>query len=215
MDALPADLHQEVLVSAAALDGHTFATHRFRSDRTPAELALALRERWRAAGVQVVESRQGDWTIVSARDQAGLQTIQLRALAGGTEGLSSRWHRAPGAPAGDPLHAQALEDAVAPPTLRWLDGDARIVRRVAHRDPGRSASTVVALVGGTPAAAVERLRERARAAGFADQRPAAPEAAGRTGGQALAFTRGAEEVVGTVAPHRDGTAVVIHWSAAR
>lgn len=215
MDALPADLRQQVLMSAAALDGHTLATHRFHDERPPAELARDLRAYWRELGVAVVETRQGDWTILSVRDEAGLQTVQLRAAAGGTEGLSSRWQRGPGAAGGEARRTPPIAEAAAPPTLGWLDEDARIVRRVAHRDPGRSATTVVALVAGTPAGAAARLRDRARASGFADERVAAADAATRTGGHALAFRRGAEEVVGTVAPHRDGTAVVLHWSASR
>jgi hypothetical protein len=215
MDALPAELRQEVLMSAAALDGHSLATHRFRSPAPPAALARDLRDRWREQGLAVVETRQGDWTILSIRDPAGLQTVQLRAAAGGTEGLSSRWDRAPGVPPAGGELTSSSQAAVSPPTLRWLDGDARIVRRVAHRDPGRSASTVVALVAGPPSVAAERLRERARASGFADERPASAQSPVRAEGQALAFRRGDEEVVATVAVHRDGAAIVLHWSASR
>lgn len=214
MDALPADLRQEVLMSAAALDGHTLSTRRFRDERPPADLARDLRAYWRELGVPVVETRQGEWIVLSIRDEAGLQTVQLRAAAGGTEGLSSRWQRGPGT--GDAGRGTPpIAEAATPPTLRWLGDDARIVRRVAHRDPGRVVSTVVALVAGAPTGAAARLRDRALASGFADERGAAADAPSRAGGQALAFRRGGEEVVGTVAPHRDGTAVVLHWSASR
>ena len=50
MDALPADVRQELVMAAAAIDGHAVTTHRFRSAAPPGLLADTLRERWRAEG---------------------------------------------------------------------------------------------------------------------------------------------------------------------
>jgi len=221
MDALPPDVRQEVVMSAAAIDGHTITTHRFRSPRPPEPLLADLRQRWRSEGLPVVETRHGDWTILSVRDATGMHTVQMRGTAAGTEGLSSRWVReaaraAVVAPAGD-------AGAAEPPVLRWLGDDARVIRRVTHRDQGRSAVTVVALVVDDAERAALGLRERARAAGFEEDPalglPAARAAWYRGGpatpGLALAFRRGREEVVATLSVHRDDTALVLHWSAPR
>lgn len=210
MDTLPVDLRQEVVLNATALDGHSLTTHRFRAAESPSALVHRLRARWHAAGIAVVETRHGDWTILSIRDPDGLQTVQLKATAHGTEGLSSRWQRGQST-----ASSGADAQAASPPTLRWLGDDARIVRRVAHHDPGRVAATVVAIVPGPPTAAAERLRERAGAAGFRDESAPVANVPARAPGLALVFRRGHEEVAGTVAPHRDGVAVVLHWSAAK
>jgi len=221
LDALPPDVRQEVMLSAAAIDGHTITTHRFRSALRPEPLLASLRERWRNEGLPVVETRQGDWTILSTRDATGMQTVQVRATAAGTEGLSSRWAREA---TGKPGHVAGVRAGAAePPVLQWLGEDARVIRRVMHRDEGRNAFTVVALVAGGADRAAERLRERARAAGFADD-PALGMPAARAAwyrgeptapGQALSFRRGQEEVVATVSVHRGDTALVLHWSAPR
>jgi hypothetical protein len=221
MDALPPDVRQEVVMSAAAIDGHTITTHRFRSAQQPEALLANLRARWRDDGFPVVETRQGDWTILSVRDATGMHTVQLRATAGGTEGLSSRWVRNGAHEPGQT--AATVSGAVELPVLQWLGDDARVVRRVMHRDHGRNAVTVVALVAEGTDRAAARLRERARAAGFEDDPalglPAARAAWYRGGpsmpGQALAFRRGREEVVATVSVHRADTALVLHWSAPR
>jgi hypothetical protein len=222
MDALPPDTRQELVMSAAALDGHSVTTHRFRAAGGVESLVASLRERWLGEGVRFVESRQGDWVILSARDPAGMHTVQLRATAAGTEGLSSRWRRAGAAP-DDGSEASDGHAWPAMPALAWLPGDARLLRRITHRDPGRDAATAVAIVEGPAERAALQLRRRATSAGFAPD-PAVGMPAQRAGwyrggagasGEAMAFRRQAEEVVITIAPHRDGAAVVLHWSVAR
>ena len=219
MDALPADVRQELVMAAAVIDGHAVTTHRFRSAAPPGPLADTLRERWRSEGRVVVESRSGDWTVLSVRGADGVRTLQLRPTAGGSEGLVSTWRRAASNEA-----AAATEDA-APgmPFARWLPEDARVIRQVRHRDPGRDAATVVALVAGVPGDAAARLRREAATSGFVAD-PALAGPAGRAawyrggpqaGGEALAFRRGGEEVVATVAMHERGTALVLHWGAPR
>jgi len=217
MDSLPPETRQELVMSAAALDGQTVTTHRFRSADPPDVIAEAVRERWRGAGRPFVESRSGDWRVLSARGPAGLTTVQLRATGAGTEGLSSRWRRA---------SDEALETPVtwpAAPMAAWLPPEARLLRRITHRDPGRDAATVVALVDASPRAAADGLRAHAARAGFSVD-PALGHPAARAdwyrggpdrSGEAMAFRRDREEVVATVAPHRAGAAVVMHWSVAR
>lgn len=218
MDALPPDVRQELVMSAAAMDSHTVTTHRFRSASPPAALLDAMRERWRAQGTVFVESHSGDWTVLSVREDGTLRTIQVRATAAGSEGLSSQWLPARRRPEGD----DAAGGSPAP-LADWLPVEARVLRRISHRDVGRDAATVVAIVPSSVAGAADALRRHARAAGFADD-PAIAMPAGRAawfrggdaaGGQALAFRRGREEVVATVTAHRDGTGVVLHWGAAR
>lgn len=217
MDALPAELRPELIMDAAAIDGHSVTTHRFRSTSPPDAVAATLRERWRALGLPFVESRSGDWLMLSVRDRDGRTTVQLRASAQGTDAMSSRWERAA---RNESHHA---DDAAATALAGWLPADARVLRRVAHRDPGRAAATVVAVVDADPAAASARLRRHAVAGGYVDD-PALGHPAGRAawyrgspgaGGEALAFRRGREEVVATLSAHAHGTAVVLHWGAPR
>lgn len=217
MDSLPPDTRQELVMSAAALDGQTVTTHRFRSVDSPDAVATALRERWRGDGRRFVESRNGDWRVLSTRGSTGFTTVQLRATGSGTEGLSSHWQRA----------SDAARDTTVewptPPVAAWLPPDARLLRRITHRDPGRDAATVVALVDVSPGAAADGLRAKAARAGFVTDpvlgQPAAKADWYRGGpdrsGEALAFRREGEEVVATVTAHRGGTAVVMHWSVAR
>lgn len=222
MDTLPPDARQELVMSAAALDGHSVTTHRFRAAGGVESLVAALRERWQGEGLRFVESRQGDWVILSARDPAGIHTVQLRATASGTEGLSSRWRRA-GAASADDGGGPDGGTWPAMPVLAWLPGDARLLRRVMHRDPGRDAATAVAIVEGSTERAAAQVRRRAASAGFAPDAavgmPAQNAGWYRGGpgasGEAMAFRRRGEEVVVTVSPHRDGAAVVLHWSVGR
>jgi hypothetical protein len=221
MDMLPPDVRQELVMSAAALDGHSVTTHRFRAAGPPEPLLASMRARWRDEGLRFVESRQGDWTILSTRDAAGLFTIQLRPTSAGVEGLSSRWRRAAPPPSamlpGEPLVWPE------PPVIAWLPAGARVVRHVTHRDPQRDAATVVALIESGPEAAAEGIARGAARAGFeADPALGLPaqgaawyRGSGGTSGAALAFRRGGEEVVATVSAHREGAALVLHWSAAR
>lgn len=217
MDSLPPEIRQELVMSAAALDGQTVTTHRFRSADPPDRIADAVRERWRDAGRRFVESRSGDWRVLSARGPSGLTTIQLRATGSGTEGLSSRWQHASDAAGADAFAWPAV------PMATWLPAQARLLRRITHRDPGRDAATVVALVDISPEAAAEGLRVRAAQAGFVADPALGNPASGadwyRGGpgrsGEAMAFRREREEVVATVAPHQAGTALVMHWSMAR
>jgi hypothetical protein len=219
MDALPADVRQELVMVAAAFDGHAVTTHRFRSPSPPAPLADALRERWRSEGLTVVESRSGDWTVLSVRGPDAMRTVQFRPTSAGTEGLASSWRRAA---SNDPAAGDGAAQA-GTRLVRWLPGDARVLRQVSHRDPGRDAATLVAVVPGAPQEAASRLRRQAAASGFVDD-PTFGGPAGRAAwyrggphaaGEALAFRRGGEELVATVAAHERGTAVVLHWGAPR
>jgi hypothetical protein len=220
MDMLPPDVRQEMVMSAAAFDGHTVTTHRFRAAGRPEPLIESMRARWRHEGVRFVESRRGEWTILSVRDAAGSHTVQLRQTSAGVEGLASRWQRASAAP---PAASEAASPAwPQSPAMAWLPADARILRRITHRDPQRDAATVVALLDASVQAAADVLRRGAAGAGFeADPALGMPAQAagwyrGSTGsGMALAFRRQRDEVVATVSAHGDGAAVVLHWSAAR
>ncbi len=213
MDALPADVRTELVMGAAALDGQSVSTHRFRSGDPPELLHASIRERWRAGGVPVIDARHGEWWLVSMRDADGFTTVQVRAAGTGSEGLVTRWR---GATASDGPPAQV------PPPSRWLPVDARVLRQLVHRDPGRDAATVVALVPRTPDAASRALRRGAARDGYVDD-PALGGPAGRAAwyrgrpgaGEALAFRRGREEVVATVSDHPGGAAVVMHWGIAR
>ena len=128
MDALPADVRTELVMGAAALDGQSVSTHRFRSGDPPELLHASIRERWRAGGVPVIDARHGEWWLVSMRDADGFTTVQVRAAGTGSEGLVTRWR---GATASDGPPAQV------PPPSRWLPVDARVLRQLVHRDPGR------------------------------------------------------------------------------
>ena len=219
MDALPPEVRQELVMSAAALDGHRVSTRRFHADVPPQVLIASVRERLRAGGVTVLEARNGDWTVLSVREADGLRTIQLRATGQGSEGLSSTWRSArdegdagvpDGRTAGEPLAA-------------WLPDDARVLRSIRHHDAGRDAATVVALTAASPGRAAEALRARAARLGFTEdpalglpaQRAAWYRGGGDAAGEALAFRQGRREVVVTVGPHRGSTAVVLHWGAPR
>jgi hypothetical protein len=215
MDALPPDVRLQLVMTASVLDGQAVTTHRFRSAEPPASLLASVGERWRAEGRAVVESRTGPWRLLSARDGAGFTTLQVRAAERGTEGLVSQW----GASAGASDGAAAPPD---PPPARWLPAQARVVRRIVHRDPGRDAATLVAWVPATPDEASRALRGGASREGFVDDPAVGAPASGAAwyrghgeAGTALAFRRGREEVVATVSGHRDGSAVVLHWGAAR
>ncbi|RPH42405.1 MAG: hypothetical protein EHM87_16875 [Burkholderiales bacterium] len=219
MDALPADVRQELVMVAAAFDGHAVTTHRFRSPAPPAPLADTLRERWRAEGLAVVESRSADWTVLSVRGPDGMRTVQFRPTASGTEGLVSTWRRAA---SNEPSSGAGAAQTVGG-LARWLPDDARVLRQIDHGDPGRQAATLVALVPGAPQDAASRLRRMAAASGFVDD-PGFGGPAGRAAwyrggphasGEALAFRRGGEALVATVAVHDHGTAVVLHWGAPR
>jgi hypothetical protein len=220
MDMLPPEVRQELVMSAAALDGHSVTTHRFRAAGPPEPLIESMRARWRDEGLRFVESRRGEWTILSVRDDAGMRTVQMRRTDTGVEGLASRWSRAPGSARS--ASAAEASDWPQPPVMGLLPPDARILRRITHRDPQRDAATVVALVEAPPEAAADALVRGAARAGFeADPMLGLPAQAagwyrgGSASGAALAFRRKRDEVVATVAAHREGTALVLHWSAAR
>lgn len=215
MEPLPPDIRPELVMNAAAVDGQSVSTHRFGTRAAPEAVAAALRDAWRARGLAVVESRTGDWWLLSVRDGAQVRTVQLRATRAGSEGLDTRWRHEAG--------AQAANDDHAPPVVAWLPDAARVLRRVVHSDPGRRAATVVALVPSGTREASDALRRGAARAGFVDD-PALGGPAARAAwyrgdpdrsGEALAFRRDREEVVATVAPHASGSAVVLHWGAPR
>ncbi len=218
MDALPPDVRLQLVMTASVLDGQAVTTHRFRSVEPPESLLATVRARWRAQGLPIVESGTGAWRLLSSRDRSGITTVQVRASERGSEGMVSTW-RAP----------EAANDAASPPPAppppppaRWLPAQARVLRQIVHRDPGRDAATVVAWVPAAPGEASRALRAEASREGFVDD-PALGGPAGRAawyrghgeGEAALAFRRGREEVVATVSAHRDGSAVVLHWGAAR
>lgn len=216
MDALPPDVRLELVMTASELDGQAVTTHRFRSAEPPGSLIAATRARWRAQGLPVVEADSGAWRLLSARDRDGITTVQVRARERGSEGMVSQWRIA--AAGGE----RASPPPEPPPPARWLPVQARVLRQVVHRDPGRDAATVVAWVPEAPDEASRRLRDGASRSGFVDD-PALGGPASRAAwyrghggaGTALAFRRGREEVVATVSAHRDGSAVVLHWGAAR
>jgi hypothetical protein len=218
VDALPAEIRQELVMSTAARDGHAVTTYRLKAAERPEPLLETMRARWRAQGVPFVESRQGDWTILSVRDAGGYRTVQLRATGSGTEGLSSRWHR----PADRPAAANDPVDVPAVAPQRWLPAQSTVLRRIAHRDPGRDAATVVAVVPERPAQVARELHREAARDGFVVDPAVGMPAQGAAWyrgtdgvGRAIAWRRGREEVVATLDAHRDGTAVVMHWGAAR
>ena len=215
-DRLPKTSSPELVMSAAAFDKHAVTTHRFSSHEAPDQVLAPMRERWRNQGVPVVEARSGDWMMLSVRSGQGIETVQVRATASGTEGLRSRW-----------VPARDSQDSVpaASHLLDWLPSSSRLLRRINHHDPGREAATLVALVEASPSAAASHLRTSAQAAGFvadpASGMPAQRAAWYRGGdaasgsGEALALRRGGETVVATVSAHRGATAVVMHWSQGR
>ena len=212
MEFLPPESRIETVTSAMSLDGHLVSTRRFTAPGTVEATLASLRERCGAEAATCVESRHGGWAVLSVRDGEGWRTVQLRARAGGVEGLETRWTPQPTPPAAD----------LRPP-VDVLPVEARVVRRIAHDDPGREAATVVALVDAPAGPTARGLRARATRVGFvADPAlglPAGNAAWFRGGpdrsGEAIALRRDREEIVATVAPHRDGTAVVLHWSRAR
>jgi hypothetical protein len=215
MDPLPPDVRPELVMSAAVIDGHAVTAHRFVSRTAPESVAAALRDAWRAAGLAVVESRTGDWWLLSVRDGGTVRTVQLRATRGGAEGLDTRWTPRP--------EIAAANDERMPPAVAWLPSTSRVLRSVVHGDAGRRAATVVALVPGSARAASDALRRGAARSGFVDD-PAVGGPAARAAwyrgdpegsGEALAFRRDREEVVATVSPHEAGAAVVLHWGAPR
>ena len=220
MDTLPNSLPEasppELVMSAAAFDKHAVTTHRFSSHEAPDQVLAPMRERWRNQGVPVVEARSGDWTMLSVRSGQGIETVQVRATASGTEGLRSRW---------TPMRDSQASAPAASHLLDWLPMSSKLLRRIDHHDSGRDAATLVALVGASPSAAASHLRASAQAAGFvadpASGMPAQRAAWYRGGdaasasGEALALRRGGETVVATVSAHRGATAVVMHWSQGR
>jgi hypothetical protein len=230
MDALPQEVRQEVVMRAAQIDGQLLTAYRFHSGESSERLRASVHRHFRDAGRHVIELTRGEWQIVSARGQDGLDSVQMRATAAGTEGTATQWRwRAgvlgAGAMAGQGAATAASSAAIdANPVMNWLPTGARIVRQMAHDDPVRMAATVVALVNDPPDAAAHHLRQRARAAGFQSDptlgmpaqqaawyRGGSPASGGATG-EALALRRNAEEVIATVSRHRDSTAVVMHWS---
>ena len=96
-----------------------------------------MRERWRNERVPVVEARSGDWLMLSVRSGQGIETVQVRATASGTEGLRSRW---------TPMRESQGAAPAASHLLDWLPSSSRLLRRIDHHDPGREAATVVVLV---------------------------------------------------------------------
>ena len=211
MDALPEQVRQEIVMKAADIDGHSVTTYRFHSSDAPEDLKDVVARHFRQAGRHVIATTRGAWQIVSARDEQGIATVQLRATARGSEGLASQWRPVASAP------------RVASPVRDWLPARARVIREVGHQDPGRDAGTLVAMVDEAPERAADQLKRRAQADGFQPDpvlgMPAQGAAWFRGGGplsgQAFALRRGVEEVIATVSVHRDSTAVVLHWSRAR
>ncbi len=215
MDALPPEVRTELVMSAAALDGQGVTTRRFRSAEPPESLLSSVRERWRGEGHAVVESRAGEWLLISMRDAQGFTTVQARARAAGSEGMVSRWRSAASGPA-------TSTPAQGAPLERWLPAGFRVLRRIGHDDPGRRAATLVAWAPSPPQGLGRTLRDAAARDGFVDDpalgapaNGAAWYRGGDASGEAFALRRGRDEVVGTLSSHRDGTAVVLHWGSPR
>jgi hypothetical protein len=216
---LPIDTKHELVMSAAGFDGHAITTHRFRSVRPPEQLADSLRERWQSEGVRFIETTRGEWMMLSSRREAAIETLQLRRTPAGTEGLHSLWRRDPDAQGG-----ASSPTSVIGATVRmrgWLPEGARPIREIVHRDGPRQAATVVATAADTPRALSDQLKRRMAVEGFLHDpsldsgRAGAAAGVGLSAavaGQALAFRRGGEEVVVTVAAHRGESAIVMHWS---
>jgi hypothetical protein len=226
MDALPQEVRQEVVMRAAQIDGQSLTAYRFQSRESSQAMRENVNRHFRDAGRQVVEVTRGEWQIVSARGQDGLDSVQLRATAIGTEGMATQWRWRAAAHPGGRIHGShtLASDGVALPVLQWLPAGARIVRQIIHDDPSRAAATVVALVDDPPDAAARHVRQRARGDGFQIDPTLGMPAQGAawyrgsasaheaSSGEAIALRRREEEVICTVSRHREATAVVMHWS---
>jgi hypothetical protein len=215
------ETRQELLMEATGLDGHLVTTHRFASARPPGALLESFKAGWEAEGLRVVESSRGPWQLLSVRREAVLETLQLRAAAdGGTEGLHSIWRRDPGSPG---ARAERERRSMHTELREWLPQAAVPVRELMHAVADRNVATMVATVADAENQVVATLARRLHAAGFTPAAlpgGAAPAGTGasqglRRAGSALAWRRGSEELVATVAAHRGETAVVIHWSRQR
>jgi hypothetical protein len=202
-------------MESTALDGHLVTTHRFSSTQPPDRLADELRARWQAEGKRFVESRRGEWHLLSTRRGDTIESLQLRARGEGSEGLHSLWQ-----PDADWTEDPVSRERRAMHGLlrRWLPSSAVPIRELIHRDGERFVATMVA-TGGEPEAVMAAVLQRnLTAVGFiADPVPQPGDARGlrRTKGRALAFRRDGEELVATLAAHRGETAIVLHWSRQR
>jgi len=216
MDAVIQETRPQLLMQATEIDGHRVTTHRFSSGQPPDRLAGEMRARWQADGVRYVESRRGEWHLLSVRRGDAIESLQLRAKGDGSEGLHSLWQRDPDARE-DSLSRERREMHAL---LRaWLPRTATPIRELLHRDGERFVATMVATAPDPEAVVASGLSRNLLDAGFTvEALPQLPQDAARRprpSGRALAYRRGREELVATVATHRGETAIVIHWSRQR
>jgi hypothetical protein len=221
LEATLQEARHELLMEATGLDGHLVTTHRFVSTRSPDTFVESVKANWEAEGLRVVQTSRGLWQLLSVRREAVFETLQLRTGAdGGTEGLHSVWRRDPASAAAG---AERERRAMHAELRTWLPPSSVPIRELMQAGAGQTVATLVATATDGEAAVVSALARRLHAAGFTPSAipgvasglsPAAGQGLRRQGA-ALAYRRGAEEIVATVAAHRGETAVVVHWSRPR
>jgi hypothetical protein len=218
LEATLQEARQELLMEATGLDGHLVTTHRFVSSRPPEAFVESIKANWEREGLKVVQTSRGPWQLLSVRRDSVFETLQLRTGSdGGSEGLHSVWRRDPASAAAG---AERQRRAMHAELRTWLPESVVPIRELMQAGAGQTVATLVATAVEAEATVVAAITRRLQAAGFAPAAmPGAPGGAApvagsamRRQGAALAYRRGAEEVVATVAAHRGETAVVVHWS---
>lgn len=126
---------------------------RFDGKQSPQEVLAFYRQLWQR-GAPPIEYTSGPWQVIAAARSECFYTVQVQAAGGGVTGYLA----ASSKPAGKAVRP-------ADKVLPLLPGS-QIVNDIEHRDPGKSARTVVAASKASPGANADFYRRRLADAGW-------------------------------------------------
>lgn len=194
-----AGLHEEVVLPDVTLNGRRIQLTRFVDRRPPGVLRALVQSQWAQRPTPVHALEREEWLVLVQAVGTSVETIELRARGTGTEGRRARLS----------LPDPAMADASA-----WLEEalpvDCRVLRRLTHRDGGRSMTTVVAVSAATAASLSQRLLSSFARQGFLHQPDSTPSYVG-AGGSLRFLRRGNQELALAISEQAGERAIVLHW----
>ena len=151
--ALPFPARIAMLVENGEVAGRAVTIAAFETGLEPAAMLARLRAQWSGDPRRPwLQTRSGDWQIVSRQTPAGTVTLQYRDRDGsGTGGLISFWPRVPARAGASPAGQDRLDELVS-----VLPADSRVAR-TASRDGARRTQTLMARSDADPDVAWARL----------------------------------------------------------
>lgn len=205
---------------ALTIAGHPAVLQVVRADSSPEAALDAVAAAWQAAGGLLRRDREGPWRNLSRVDRNGIQALQLRSAAGGSEGYLVGWRlAAPAAPSAavggspgsgaKPLRSAAAPGAPGSLAPRLLPADATTLSDVTSTGES-SGRTLVAWTPMTIAEVDRTVLARASQIGLKQRtegRSADPDPSRE---RSRHFSGAGAELALTLHREGRGTALVIH-----